>query len=87
MSLGRLAVDATRGAGAGALATVPMSGVMLGAQQSGLMGQQPPEKTTVAAPDEHRVSSPLQAEDALRRASRQTGLCPGLVGALYAHRR
>ena len=33
-----------RGAAAGALATVPMSAVMLGAQRIGALGEQPPEK-------------------------------------------
>jgi len=35
-----------RGAVAGAIATVPMSLVMLGAKRAGLMGTQPPEKIT-----------------------------------------
>lgn len=34
---------AARGAGAGAAATLPMSGVMLAAGKAGLMGKQPPE--------------------------------------------
>src|SRR5690242_21779510 len=38
-----------RGAAAGALATVPMSAVMLAAQQLGSIGQQPPEKLTQRA--------------------------------------
>ncbi|UQA56702.1 hypothetical protein [Polyangium aurulentum] len=37
------------GAAAGALATVPMTGVMLGAQRLGLMGKLPPRKITDAA--------------------------------------
>lgn len=49
MSPGRLATDAVRGAAAGALATGPMSAVMLGSQKAGLMCQQPPEKITDAA--------------------------------------
>ena len=39
------------GVTAGALATVPMSGVMLVAQRVGLMGEQPPQKITNAALD------------------------------------
>lgn len=38
-----------RGAGAGAVATVAMSALMLGAQKAGLMGRQPPERITQAA--------------------------------------
>lgn len=37
-----------RGAVIGAVATVPMSLLMLGAKQAGLMGTQPPEKITAA---------------------------------------
>lgn len=42
-------LDAAAGALAGAVATAPMSGVMLVAQKVGLMGKQPPQKVTDAA--------------------------------------
>src|SRR5688572_13116405 len=43
------ATGIARGAAAGSLSTVSMSAVMWGAQQLGLMGQQPPKKITRAA--------------------------------------
>ncbi len=53
------------GATAGALATVPMSAVMLGAQRLGLMGKQPPQKITDAALDEIGVHPPRKERELL----------------------
>ena len=53
------------GAGAGALATVPMSGVMLAAQRMGWLGKPPPEKITDAALAKAKVSPPRPARKAL----------------------
>lgn len=49
MSTVPVLVRLLRGAAAGAVATVPMSAVMLGAGKLGLMGEQPPEAITKEA--------------------------------------
>ena len=49
MSTVSLATRLLRGAAAGAVATIPMSVVMLGAGRLGLMGEQPPEAITKEA--------------------------------------
>lgn len=50
-----LPATVVRGAIAGALGTVTMSGLMLAAQRAGLFGRQPPELLTEAALDEADV--------------------------------
>lgn len=45
---------------AGALATIPMTAVMVAAQRLGLMGRQPPEKITDAMLDRIDVSPPRE---------------------------
>lgn len=53
------------GAAAGALATLPMSAVMVAAQALGLLGRQPPAKITDAAVDQVAPATPRRARDVL----------------------
>lgn len=72
---------ALRGALAGAVATVPMTVVMLGAQRAGLMGKLPPKKITQRMLDLVRVPRSRPADDAAATVSH---LGYGtLVGALF----
>lgn len=52
------------GIGASAVATLAMSGLMLGAQRAGLMRKQPPEKITERFLDELHVRRSESAENA-----------------------
>ena len=64
-TLSRTALDAVTGAVVGAAATVPMIGLMLLAQKSGLMGELPPRRITDEA---------LEAVDADPSETTRTGL-------------
>ncbi len=57
-----------RGASAGALATAPMSAVMMGAKQFGLVGEMPPEKITKSLLKRTRISPSEEHQDALATA-------------------
>jgi hypothetical protein len=72
------------GIGAGAVATLAMSGVMLGAGRAGLMRKQPPEKITERVLDELHVQRSEPAEDAWSTIAHfGFGMaCGGLFGAL-----
>lgn len=70
------------GAGAGALATAPMSGVMLLAQRLGWMGKQPPAKITDAALEEVNLDPPRWERKALAVAA-HVAFGAG-AGALFA---
>jgi hypothetical protein len=57
-----------RGAIAGVLATAPMSAVMMGAKQLGLMGEMPPEKITAKLLKRTPISPSEKHQDALATA-------------------
>ena len=57
--------EALRGAAAGAVATGTMSALMLAAQETGFMGQQPPEKIAEAVLDAAEVPAPGPTDEAL----------------------
>ncbi len=72
------------GIGASAVATLAMSGLMLGAQRAGLMRKQPPEKITERFLDELHVQRSESAENAWSTIA-HFGFgtaCGGLFGAL-----
>lgn len=71
-----------QGASAGALATLPMTGVMLVAQRLGLMGQQPPARITDAAL-EAAGAAPPESGRRLWTAAAHVGFGAGM-GALFA---
>src|ERR687893_608994 len=72
-----------KGAVAGGLATLPMSGVMLAAGKAGLMGQQPPERITEAALDAVGVEQP--SEEVEKTATTAAHLGYGVaMGAAFA---
>jgi GH15 family glucan-1,4-alpha-glucosidase len=73
---------ALRGAAAGAIATVAMSGIMLAAQRAGLMKKLPPEKITERTLDVLRIRRSESAEDASATVA-HFGYGIG-VGALFA---
>lgn len=70
------------GAGAGAAATLPMSGVLLASQRLGFLGKLPPEKITEAALDTAHVPRDESTEDALSTLA-HFGYGAG-CGALFA---
>lgn len=71
------------GAMAGALATIPMSAVMVGAQRVGLMGRQPPEVITQRALDAANTEPTTTATKALAAALHFAfGAAAGTVFAL-----
>ena len=72
------------GIGAGAVATVAMSGLMLGAQRAGLMPKQPPEQITERFLDELHVQRSEPEENAWSTIAHfGFGMaCGGLFGAL-----
>lgn len=72
---------ALRGALAGAIATLPMTIVMLGAQRAGLMGKLPPKKITQRMLDLGRVRRSRPADTAAATVS-HVGYGT-LVGALF----
>jgi uncharacterized membrane protein YagU involved in acid resistance len=57
-----------RGAIAGVVATAPMSAVMMGAKQFGLMGEMPPEKITAKLLKRTPISPSKEHQDALATA-------------------
>ena len=57
-----------RGAIAGAVATAPMSAVMIGAKQFGLMGEMPPEKITANFLKRTPISPSEEHQDSLATA-------------------
>jgi hypothetical protein len=71
-----------QGAGAGTLATIPMTAVMIGAERLGLLGTPPPAKITDAALDKAEVAAP-PAERRLWTAVAHFGF-GAATGALYA---
>lgn len=71
VDLKRALVDVSAGALVGAVATVPMTALMLTAQRLGLMGTQPPRRLTDAAIDvvhESMDDAPVDPPEPARRA-------------------
>jgi hypothetical protein len=77
-----------KGAAAGGVATLPMSGVMLAAGRAGLMGRQPPEAITDAALDAVGVERPSETveKSAAATAHLAFGVAMGAAFALIEHR-
>ena len=77
-----------KGAAAGGVATLPMSGVMLAAGRAGLMGRQPPEAITDAALDAAGVEPPSEAVEKSAAAASHLafGVAMGAAFALIEHR-
>jgi hypothetical protein len=71
------------GAVAGAVATVPMSGVMLAAGEAGAMGRQPPRLITDAALDAAGVEQPSEAASRSAAAAAHVGFGTA-AGAVFA---
>lgn len=77
--------DLTRGAAAGAVATLPMSAVMVAAQRLGRMGEQPPAAITDAALDAADADAVRATEAARNTAVTVAHLGFGAgCGALFA---
>jgi hypothetical protein len=77
-----------RGAAAGAVATAPMSVLMLAAQKLGLMGRQPPAKITDSMLDQLDVdASPLQRQLLAVAAHVGFGAAAGALFGLLRRRR
>ncbi len=70
------------GAMAGAVATLPMSGVMLAAGTAGMMGRQPPQIITDAALDAVGVEQPTEALSRRAAAAAHVGFGTA-VGAVF----
>ena len=83
MSTPHVVLRLLRGAAAGAVATAPMSAVMLGAGKLGLMGEQPPEAITKEAIAEATGTEPQGATSDALASLAHVGF--GLAsGAVYA---
>lgn len=68
--LKRVLLDVSTGAAVGAVATVPMSALMLAAQRAGLMGTQPPRRITdeaIEAVDEVADEEDVNPSESTRR--------------------
>ena len=72
-----------KGAAAGGVATLPMSGVMLAAGRAGLMGRQPPEMITDAALDAVGVEQPSETVEKAATTATHVGFGMAM-GALFA---
>ena len=77
-----------KGAVAGGVATLPMTGVMLAAGGAGLMGRQPPEVITDAALEAVGVDSPSETVEKTATATAHMGfgIAMGALFALLRHR-